>query len=366
MKKRVVPLVLVLVAVLLSGCATAAGRGASWPGLMSDGELAYLAGGSHVYAIRLSDGAEVWRFPAKADRKLAFYTAPVLTPDGQLIVGSNGSTHTLFSLDPDSPDPESGEPAVNWRFDEARDRWIGAPLVTAEGIYAPNADGNLYAFDFQGTPLWSEPFAAGGPLWSRPVSDGERIYLASLDHRLFAVDVATGAKAWVNDVTLDGALAGSPALGERDVLFIGSFGSRMYAVDTASGDVLWSVPTKGWVWGGPVVDAQTVYFGDLEGYFYALDAQSGEQKWPPVHPDGPVVGSPLVVDDRVVFTTEAGSVYAVEGAGDIAWSTQVGGKLYGPPVLAGDLILVAPLEADFAVAALDRNGNQVWTFTPEK
>ncbi len=365
MRKWFLPLALVsLAALLLSGCST--GRGASWPALTSDGELAYLAGGSYVYAIRLSDGTEVWRFPAKANRKLAFYAAPALTPEGHLIIGSSGTTHTLFSLDPASLDPESGEPLIDWTFDDARDRWIAAPLVTETGIYAPNVDGNLYALDFQGRPLWSEPFSAGGPLWSRPASDGEHLYVASLDHRLFAVDAATGQAVWADSVTLDGALAGSPALGDSGTLFIGSFGSHMHAVDATTGHIRWSIPTKGWVWGGPVVNNQTVYFGDLEGYFYALDTENGEQRWPSIQPDGSVIGTPLVLDEQIVFTTEAGSVYAVSETGEILWSTQVGGKLYAPPVLAGDFILVAPLEADFLIAALDRNGNQVWTFTPEK
>jgi len=44
----------------------------------------------------------------------------------------------------------------------------------------------------------------------------------------------------------------------------------------------------------------------------------------------------------------------------------VGGKIYTTPVTAGDLILVAPYQAQVALVALDANGKQAWTFTPAK
>ena len=63
MKPKYILFVLVaaLAAVLLSGCTGRAGLTNSWPGLTSDGETAYLASGQYLYAIRLSDGREIWR-----------------------------------------------------------------------------------------------------------------------------------------------------------------------------------------------------------------------------------------------------------------------------------------------------------------
>jgi hypothetical protein len=41
------------------------------------------------------------------------------------------------------------------------------------------------------------------------------------------------------------------------------------------------------------------------------------------------------------------------------------GKIYPSPLLAGDLILVAPINADELLIAVDVNGNQRWVFSPE-
>jgi hypothetical protein len=49
----------------------------------------------------------------------------------------------------------------------------------------------------------------------------------------------------------------------------------------------------------------------------------------------------------------------------VLWTQQIGGKIYTTPVAASDLTIVAPLETEFYLAALDANGRQVWTFTPE-
>jgi outer membrane protein assembly factor BamB len=123
--------------------------------------------------------------------------------------------------------------------------------------------------------------------------------------------------------------------------------------------------TQGWVWSGPVTDGQNIYFGDLEGHLFAVDAASGSQVWS-IQPDGPVVGSPLVTLENIIFATESGTVYAVNSEGQIVWQREVGGQIYTSPVAGTDRIIVAPMQADFSLAVLDTaNGNQAWTFTPE-
>jgi outer membrane protein assembly factor BamB len=87
--------------------------------------------------------------------------------------------------------------------------------------------------------------------------------------------------------------------------------------------------------------------------------------WDPVKPDGPITASPLVREDYILVATESGSVFALDRDGKVLWTEEVGGKIYTAPVAAGDLTIVAPLETEFYLAALDQNGRQVWTFTPE-
>ena len=45
----------------------------SWPGVMIDAEqeTIYVAYNTFIYALNLSNGSEKWRYPAKADNKMA-------------------------------------------------------------------------------------------------------------------------------------------------------------------------------------------------------------------------------------------------------------------------------------------------------
>jgi len=362
---KVKHLVLISLAALLAGLLSACTNGSvgsSWPGMTADEDAVYLSGGAYVYAIRLNDGTEMWHYPEKADNKRLFFAAPVLTPDGQLIVGSGGSNYTLYSLN-----PKNG--SENWGFGEAKDRWVGSPLVGDDIIYAPNSDGELYALDFNGKRLWT--FTAGGPLWAQPISDSQLIYVASLDHRLYAIDPQSptdneGRKEAAWAIELDGAIAGAPAASTDGLLYVGSVGASLTAIDMASHDIRWSAPTDKGVWSGPTLDGKTLFFGDLSGKFYSLNAEDGSRNWEPQQPDGSIVGSPSVMAGYVIFTTETGSVYALDRNGETAWTKMVGGKIYTAPLTAGDLILVAPMQAEFLLAALDKDGHQAWTFQPQK
>jgi outer membrane protein assembly factor BamB len=339
----------------LSACAGGAGAASSWPGLSADENTAYLAFNQHVYAVNIANGAEKWRFPAEADNKITFYATPTLTQDGQLLVG--GFDHVLYSLDPAT----GGQ---KWAYNGAANRYIGGPMISEEGIFAPNADETLYALDMTGKPLWS--FKTGGANWARPEGDTECncLFLPSMDHRLYAVDADTGSLKWKTD-DLGGSLVGTPAHSAENVLYVGTFNSEMLALDAESGKTIWRTPTTGWAWAGPGLKDDRLYFGDLSGAFYGLDAGDGTKVWE-IQSDGAISETPLVTDDTIYFTTEAGSLYAVDFNGETKWTKPVGGKLYTTPVLAGDTLIVAPVGADSTLVALDLSGNQKWAFTPEK
>ncbi len=134
-------------AVLLSACAGGAARGSSWPGLAASGDVVYLADGPLVYAVSLKDGKELWHYPEKGGSKQVFYSTPVVTADGLVVVGSAGSDHSLIAINPNDINPETKSPVEAWTFTEAKDHWVAAPLIIDNLLFAPNADGNLYVLD---------------------------------------------------------------------------------------------------------------------------------------------------------------------------------------------------------------------------
>jgi len=68
-----------------------------------------------------------------------------------------------------------------------------------------------------------------------------------------------------------------------------------------------------------------------------------------------------VLGDKVLVATESGNIYAVDANGDsVLWYGVEKGKAYTTPVLAGGRVLVAYLESDYYLVALDEEGHSIW------
>jgi eukaryotic-like serine/threonine-protein kinase len=342
-----------IMAVFLGGCATGL-TASSWPGMTTDANNVYIAGGPHIYAVNLQTGVEVWRFPAKAATATPFYATPSLTPDGQLIVGS--FDHKIYSLN-----PQSG--VQNWVFELAKDRWIGGVLVTSDTIFATNADYTLYAISFSGTSKWVAPFTADQAIWGSPVSDGTNVFFGTLGRKVYAVDAQTGKRTWVQ--TVEGAILGSPVMGLNNTLYVGTYGGVLVSLNTLDGTIIEQKTLSSWVWSGLAQDGSNVYAGDANGTLYAFPMTDTSQPWTQ-QLNGSIISSPLTTAGKVIVGTEAGNVYFMDNNGQNIRSVSVVGEVFSNPIAAGDLVLVAPTGSDVLLVALDQNGVTKWSFTPTK
>jgi len=365
-KKLVVITMILLGAVLLSACAGGPVHGTTWPGLTADGNMAYLADGAFVYAISLGDGKEIWRYPGERNAKLVFYAPPAVTPDGLIIVGSAGTDHSLVALNPADINPETKAPAEAWKFTGAKDYWVAQPIVVNDKLFAANSDGNLYILDLQDGQSVKDAtvIELGGRLWAKPTTDGERVYITSLDHSVVAVDAATHKILWHEN--LGGAVPGSAVLGEDGMLYVGSLASQLEKFDPATGNHQPVIDAENWVWNSPALDGDTLYFGDVDGNFYSFNTSTGGLNWNPVKPADAITASPLVLGDSILIATESGTIYQVSKDGQSKLWSQPGGQIYTTPVQAGDLILVTPLGTEAYLYAYKQDGSQAWQpFTPE-
>jgi outer membrane protein assembly factor BamB len=357
-KSLIVILALMALSLVLSACAGGQLQASGWPGISANNETAYVAFNQHVYAINLTNGLEQWRYPEEADNNITFYAAPSLTDDDQVIVG--GYNNILYSLN-----AQNGQ--KNWTFEEATDRFIGGALVAGDRIFAPSSDDDLFALNFNGQSAWAQPFMTENSNWSRPTADSncECIYLASMDHSVYAVDPTNGQQIWRSE-PLGGATVGIPAISDDGkTLYIGTFINELIAIDTANGNILWRYPTEGWAWASPVLDGDILYFGDISGNFFAIERNTQAPLWS-VQTGGKIVGTPLLTEDGIYFTNESGMLYALTREGATRWTKDFGATLHTGPVAAGDTILVATDEGGLILYALDTEGLQRWQFSPSE
>ena len=128
----------------------------------------------------------------------------------------------------------------------------------------------------------------------------------------------------------------------------------------------------------PILTNGIAYFGSVWGTMYAVDANSGNQKW--TYTIGfPVKSSVAVVNGKVYTGADDGNVYCLDAAtGAKLWQTDVGGvKIYwekgigdskrmmadvrASPMVLGDRVYVGALDGN--LYCLDANsGTVVWKY----
>jgi PQQ-like domain len=240
---------------------------------------------------------------------------------------------------------------------------------------------------FPAATRWTLPLPAAieGPL----ASDGARVFVATSEGRLLAVDVASGATAWEREAgegTL-GADAGLVVLRRPD--------GTVLALDPADGSTRWQAETAVTGSLAPVLDASSVYVAG-EG-LAALKRRNGKPLWSAA---ATVVTPPLVAGDRLLVADDTGALRALDRAsgatlwsydagtplragpavddkgrillgttsrqivslgpkGHRRWRWKLGADVDSPPAVLGDRVLVASYE-DVLYALKLGSGNMVW------
>ncbi len=357
MKKYFLILLLALIALSLSACTGRRVAATGWSEITIQEDIVYFSYGPQVYALNVKNGAQQWIYPVETETGVDFYAAPVFTEDEtQLIVASYDSN--LYSIN-----PATG--MENWSFTGAENRYVAAPLVTDQGIFAPSSDNKLYGLDLDGIPLW-EPFETGEPIWATPAWSESCgcIYVVSMDHFLYAVSPETGSLLWKTE-DLGGPIVSQPAVSESGLVIVSTFNNEIVALDEKSHKVEWRYSTPDWAWASPVIDGEQVYISDLSGTFYALELETGNLLWQ-LQPGGSIVSAPLVQDGLIYFSTDSSSLVVVSTDGVVQRNLPIEGKLYASPASNGDITLLAPSEAEFFLIALNQNGTQIWGYPPAK
>jgi outer membrane protein assembly factor BamB len=352
LNKIVFVIMLSLIAVLASACTPTVTGG--FPAAAVSQDSLYVSGGPAVLALK-ADGTQIWRYPEKNDANKTFY-APPLVVNNMVVIGDY--QNVLYALDANS----TSVGVEKWSFKDAQGRFIGGAAAGGDKIFAPNADGNLYALDQTGKLLWK--FSGKAGFWSMPVVDKDVVYVASMDHNLYALKASDGSLVWTAD--LGASSLATPLLSSDGLLFVGTLGNKLVAVDAASGTVKWTFGTSGAVWATPVIKDGVVYFGDLGNKIYALSSKEGTVTWSGDAP-GPVVAAPAVTASGMVFVCETDEVLMVGFQNERSWTSKVAnGKLYSPVVVLGEHLVIPVQSGDPLLVTYDISGHNGWTFAAPK
>jgi outer membrane protein assembly factor BamB len=127
---------------------------------------------------------------------------------------------------------------------------------------------------------------------------------------LYAVDVPTGQLKWKFKAV--GGIVSLPTVADG-VLYVGVGDGLFYAVDPLTQKVKWhsSSGDKSLVVTSPIVADGRVFFGSDNDFFYALDAQTGKTLWEYNAHGHSLCKAPAVSGDTLYLCTYAGDVFAL-------------------------------------------------------
>jgi outer membrane protein assembly factor BamB len=176
--------------------------------------------------------------------------------------------------------------------------------------------------------LWREGVGSGagdsGARLAPAVVDG-RLYAASVDGTIEAIDAASGRTLWEKRLGErhgwlwkrgDNSLrwSGGPGVG-GDLFVVGSLDGDVYALSAQDGSERWHAKVSSEVIARPAVSDQVVVVRTVDGRLTGLDAKDGSQRWvfdqsvPPLSLRGN--SAPVIVEDAVYDGFDNGKVVAV-------------------------------------------------------
>jgi len=123
----------------------------------------------------------------------------------------------------------------------------------------------------------------------------------------------------------------SPAVSDG-VVYFGSGNNHLYAVDAETGEEKWKFESGDSICSSPKVSDGVVYFGSGDNHLYALDAKTGEEKWK-FGTRRSVRSIPAVSDGMVYFGSNDKHLYAVDiKTGKEKWKFDTGRYIIYPVV----------------------------------
>jgi len=323
--------------------------------------------GNHVYhnnfvnnslQANVLEGTEAWDegYPSGGNFWSFWWTiyngSDIFRGPGQNETGSDGIADIPYTIDSNNKD---SYPLMR--------SWVGSHST----LY----DWPMFRYDpthtgYGGSPppgtnqtLWN--YTTSGYVYSSPaVADG-RVYVGSVDHRVYCLDTLTGAQIW--NYTTDNCVYSSPAVVYGRV-YVGSDDNRTYCLDASTGTQLWNATTGAYVHSPPTVADGRVYVGSIQnGVVYCFDAFAGIQIWN-YTTSASVRSSPAVVGGRIYIGSDDGYVYCLDSfTGWLIWKNTAYGCVWSSPAVVDGRVYVGSTDGNRTFCFFASTGEQSWNYT---
>jgi outer membrane protein assembly factor BamB len=171
---------------------------------------------------------------------------------------------------------------------------------------------------------WYRPIEPYIPYKIQPIAANGKIYVSSAKG-LYTFQASNGAISWVYPTELP--LGNSPTIATVNGIstaFVGGYDKKIHAINAISGqDITGYIPFEAMAGfeSNPLVVNNTIYAGNRDGYFYAVNAVTGALKWS-FKTDGPILYSAAYKNGTLYFASNDAHAYALnETNGSLVWKS---------------------------------------------
>lgn len=261
------------------------------------------ASDGNFYSIESSTGQIQWSFPTKAEN----LSTPLLEEGIVYFLAGNNVFYAL--------DAATG-----------RQVWLYSRQDTSQfsirgGSQAALKDGNLYV-GFSDGSLVALNAKTGAVLWelqlnrnkrfrdidATPVIDGNQIYIAGYDDKLYSVSLDKGEVQWRID---GGGYSAVTMAGDK--IFYPTTNGEVWALKKANGDKVWSYKLKEGIATQVKTYKGSLVFGESQGKLRFLDPNSGAELGA-MEPGRGILSTPQVDEKngRVYFISGEANLFAID------------------------------------------------------
>jgi outer membrane protein assembly factor BamB len=361
---------LVLPGSIKQAWSASAGKGTSKTGrvmaspIVYDGRVYTLDAQGNASAFAVNGGSSVWRVslaPDNANKGSGFSPSNLfslgggddggaygggLAADGGRIYAASGYG-TVVALEP-------GTGKRMW------EKSIGVPIRSSptaanDRVYVISIEGRLYCLSgIDGTELWSVrglPQQASLGLNASPAVEGDMVVAPYASGDLVGLRVSDGTAAWSESLSRTRTTsqlasmsdAARPAI-DGGVVFAVGHGGRMVATKASTGERLWSLNVPGTQM--PLVAGETVYVVDTSGQLMAINKRDGKIQWTSKMSGATTWSGPVLANGTLWLTSNKGQLAGVDAlTGRATGQMDLGDPVYIAPIVAQGRMFVLTDEA---------------------
>ncbi len=318
-----------------------AGTGSSKAGrimaspVVYDGKIFTLDSEGVVTGFSLS-GGKVFQVGTAPDKETGFggHGGGLAADGGRLYVASGFGVAAAL-------DPSSGKKL--W------EKNLGAPLraaptVAGDRVFISTVQGKVFCLSgADGNELWvARGLSQSASLMvsTSPAVDGEIVVVPYPSGELQAFKISDGTPVWSENLARTRSTseissmsdAARPAIDGGIVFAVGHAG-RMIASHSKTGERLWSINVPGTQ--APWVAGDTVYVVDTHGQLMALARTDGKVRWTAQLPESKTWSGPVLAGGSLWLASNKGKLVGVDAAtGKVSSQTELGAAVYIAPVVA--------------------------------